>query len=82
VQIIGIFWPKKLKKIAAIVFFSLFYFFHKTLPECPSKGPDCLALNIEGRRYTPSIFSKKIPHKANLNADINSNINRLGYIAV
>ncbi|MHA1280357.1 MAG: hypothetical protein ACTSQ8_24565 [Candidatus Helarchaeota archaeon] len=61
VQIVGIFWPKKIKKIAAIVFFSLFYFLYKALPKYPSKGPDCLALNIEDRRYTPLHLLQKNP---------------------
>jgi hypothetical protein len=51
---------KKNKKITAIVFFSLLHFLHNLLRDYPSKGPDCLALNIEGRRYTHSpSFPKK-----------------------
>jgi len=50
---------KKRKKITAIVFFSLIYFVHNLLRDYPSKGRDCLALNIEGRKYTPSPSSPK-----------------------
>jgi hypothetical protein len=50
---------KKSKKTTAIVFFSLLSFLHNLLRDYPSKGPDCLALNSEGRRYTPSPSSLK-----------------------
>jgi hypothetical protein len=50
---------KKRKKITAIVFFSLLYFLHNLLRDYPSKGSDCLALNIKGRRYSPLASSPK-----------------------
>jgi hypothetical protein len=53
------FGQKKLKKIAVIVFFSLFYFLHKALPQYPSEASGCTSVKFKVNiSHPPCIYLK------------------------